>query len=515
MLSSTPNPLQNLLHIGLTSTPDKVALRFQHQVFSYRQLQDQIDRLALGLCALKIKKGDRIAMLLPNCPEAAMLILACYRIGAIAVPLNYRYKANEASYVLNHTAAMMLVFHVERRQIVENLKLDDALKYKYLVDSKTQESDYQAFSQLFDFPALDHVRATAPEDPALILYTSGSTGQPKGVVHSHQSVCHAIDISQRALGIATDDTVLIGKPISHAGGLQTQLMPTLKAGGEAILAMKPTPEQAVQIINQSSVTEYGLLASDLLDFIEYLELHSTPLPSLKNAIGSGDAVPLDLHHRFKALLGWEVLEGCGMTEVGCYYAMNPKNGQRKWGSMGLPCPDTEVEIINDSGHLCQNHEIGEFRVKSPSATLGYWQDPEQTRQLFLSGWLLTGDLGYCDEDGYLWFVSRKKLLIVRRGSNISPIEIESILDEHPAIHASVVVGITDSTDGEVPVAIIALLEPQKSLAEETLNAFLSASLADYKIPAHYLFVHDLPRNSTGKYDRSHLKTLAETEFGST
>jgi long-chain acyl-CoA synthetase len=285
-------------------------------------------------------------------------------------------------------------------------------------------------------------------------------------------------------------------------------MPGLLAGARNILTMKPTPATAVSTINAESVTEYGLLASDLLDFVEYLEENPNPLPTLKNSIGSGDAVPVDLHHRFRALLGWEVMEGAGMTEIAGYYAVNPRFGKRRWGSLGLPSPETELRIITADGEDCPSGETGEIVIRTLSATTGYWQDEQATTDLFRGEWLHTGDLGHFDDEGYVWFVGRKKLMIVRRGSNIAPAEVESIIDEHPLVHASVVVGVPDPRNGQVPVACVALLGKQDDSTEDSIRAFVTDHLAHYKHPVYYLFLDELPRTSTGKFDRHQLQALA-------
>ena len=214
-------------------------------------------------------------------------------------------------------------------------------------------------------------------------------------------------------------------------------MPTLLAGGETVLAVKPSPAEAVSLILQHSVTQYAMLASDLLDFIEYLESCPADLPTLQNCMGSGDSVPTELHHRFKQLFGWEVMEGCGLTEVSTYYAVNPRYGQRKWGSLGLPSPDTRIKILGKQGEFLPVGEVGEIVIQTPSATSGYLDDPEATQELFHDGWLHTGDLGYIDSQQYVWFAGRKKLIIVRRGSNIAPVEVENLIDTHPHVHASV------------------------------------------------------------------------------
>lgn len=455
-----------------------------------------------------IGKGDRVAWFLPNSLEAVLTTLACYEIGAISLPLNYRYTAQEARYVIDYVDARVLIFHSERQGAVKTLLETGSAIDTIVVDAASNQDDHLPFDALLQGDPLAERVSAADDDPALILFTSGSTGRPKGVVHSHGSAFAGIDISRRIFDFDQSDVVLVGKPISHAGGLQTQLMATLLAGGEAVLAMKPSPPEAASLISEYSVTQYALLASDLLDFIEFLEGHPTKLTSLKNSIGSGDAVPHDLHHRFRDLFGWEVMEGCGMTEIGGYYAANPRYGERKWGSMGPAAPDTKIRIAHEDGSDVPDGEVGEILVETPSATTDYWNNDAATAELFRDGWLHSGDLARRDEDGYLWFVGRKKLMIVRRGSNISPVEVEDVLDEHPKVHASVVVGIPDRADGHVPVACVAPLTADDPPTEQELQTFVAGQIAEYKQPVRYMILPELPRNSTGKFDRHRLEEMA-------
>lgn len=497
--------LQNLLHDALTSVPEKTAIRTKEQELSYRQLDDLIGQVAAGLSSQGIKPGDRVSWFLPNGMEAVLTTLACYRIGAVSVPLNYRYLAEEAAFVMNHIDASLLIFHEEHADVVTQMADMISEVPKFMVGDDRPGTD--SFQTLMSNGSMD-VSNVEADHPALILFTSGSTGKPKGVVHSHASAFHGIDISRQIFEMNTEDRVLVGKPISHAGGLETQLMPTLLARGEAYLVMKPTPAQAVSVIQERAITQYAMLASDLLDFIEYLEKHRTELPTLQNSIGSGDAIPTDLHQRFRDLFGWEVMEACGMTEIGGYYAANPRHGKRKWGSLGVTVPDTQLRIVDDHGVDSPAGEAGEILVQTPSATIGYWQNADATAELFRDGWLHTGDLGYRDDDDYIWFVGRKKLMIVRRGSNIAPAEIENVIDRHPAVHASVVVGIPDNRDGQVPLAWISLLPDERPPSEDELREFVASHLAAYKNPTQFLFLDELPRNSTGKFDRQKLSRLA-------
>ncbi|MBA2113712.1 class I adenylate-forming enzyme family protein [Bremerella alba] len=502
--------LQQLLSTALHNSPGKKALRSGERVFTYEKLDHEIRMVAAGLCELGIVQGDRVAWLLPNGHEAVLMTLACYRVGAIAVPLNYRYVTEDIADVVARTEASLLVYAAERTDVVRPVV--QSQRIASVVASGPAEEG-RLFASLLSAGSLDEEASVAAEDPALILFTSGSTGHPKGVVHSHEGAFSAIDQSRRLFDFTPADIVLVGKSISHAGGLQTQMLPALLAGGEVILESKPTPAQAVEMIAQHGVTEYGMLASDLLDFIEYLEENRTALPTLNNAIGSGDSVPADLHHRFCDLLDWEVMEGAGMTEVGSYYSANPRYGNRKWGSLGVPTPGTQLRIVGDDGADCEVGQHGEIVVRMNSATIGYWNDPDATQELFRDGWLHTGDLAYEDADGYVWFVGRKKLMIVRRGSNIAPAEVENVLDEHPAVHASIVVGVSDVHDGQVPVACVALLNDHEDSTEQAIGQFVRQHLAAYKNPVHYLFFKQLPRTGTGKFNRHQLQELAERQFG--
>ena len=499
--------LQRLLEHSVAKYPDKVGLRYGSRGICFHELDLLSRQLAGGLLKEGIQSGDRVALFVPNCPEAVTAYFACYMIGAVAVPLNYRYSSEEALSIIHRIQAKILIFHQERQQIVDSFREKIPHCSTFIIGPSHSSSSYQSISGLYSSRPLGQLHAAPPDHPALILFTSGSTGDPKGVVHSHHSAFAAIDISRKIFYFTSEDIVLVGKPISHAGGLQTQLMPTLFMGGEVVLVSKPSPAEAVAIIQKQSITQYAMLASDLLDFIEYMEAHPIALPTLQNCLGSGDSVPTDLHQRFKTIFGWEVMEGCGLTEVNTYYTVNPRMGKRKWGSLGLACPETTLCIMDEARQVLPTGKVGEIAIRTPSATIGYLDDPTGTQSLFHDGWLLTGDLGYVDEEEYVWFVGRKKLIIVRRGSNISPIEVENLIDEHPDVHASVVVGVPDKQDGQVPIAWVVPISSTQPLSEHDLRKYLEPRLAEYKTPVRFFFLQALPLTSTGKYDRHHLEEL--------
>ncbi len=508
--------LQGMLSHSVRHFPAETAIQTENTRVSYAELNLLVQKFAFGLRNEGIGPGDHVAWFLPNCLEAIVATLACYQVGSVAVPLNYRYVFEEALDVVQRVGAKMLLFHADKTSMVRPL-FDRCPQISAIPIGSNGESVGDAirpFDSLLGQGVLQSPTDVETTHPAFVLFTSGSTGHPKGVVHSHAGAFAGIEISRQMFDFTHEDVVLVGKPISHAGGLQTQLMPSLLAGAKVVLAMKPTPSQAVALINTNAVTEYGMLASDLLDFVEYLEENDCPLPTLTNSIGSGDSVPPDLHERFKKLTGWEVMEGAGMTEVGGYYAANPRYGIRKWGSLGLPTPATEIRIVSTKGRDSPSGETGEIMVRSPSATIGYLDDEQATKELFRNGWLRTGDLGHLDDDGYVWFVGRRKLMIVRRGSNIAPSEVESIIDSHPTVHASVVVGLPDPRDGQVPVACVSLNCEQDDSSELSIRNYVAEHLAAYKNPVHYLFFNQLPRTSVGKFDRHRLQEEAASTLGS-
>lgn len=361
--------LQCLLDDALRRDPGRPALLAPGTPLSYGALQEASAVVAAGLWAQGIRPGERVAWRLPNGPEAVLLSLACYRIGAISVPINARLAAAEVRAMLVRIEPGGVVLPAEEAEQAV------APGYPLL-----------PWPALLSEPPIDPVGDLADDHPALILFTSGSTGRPKGVVHSHRGCLAAIDTCRQALDLNADDVLLVGKPLCHAGGLQTQLLPSLRAGAQVLLATRPAAATAAGLILEHGVTEFGLLASDLLDFVDHLEAHQLALPSLRRMIGSGDTVPLELQERFTKLFGWPVLEGCGITEVGGYYAMHPIHGERKPGSIGLPTPGTELRVVPESGITeVEAGEVGEIAVRTASATIGYWNDPAASRALFREG----------------------------------------------------------------------------------------------------------------------------------
>jgi acyl-CoA synthetase (AMP-forming)/AMP-acid ligase II len=270
----------------------------------------------------------------------------------------------------------------------------------------------------------------------------------------------------------------------------------------------PTPNQVVDAIARRGVTRVQMLPATLEDLVEYLEAHpGQDLASWRCCTAGGDVVPLELHQRFRQVAGFDVCELFGMTEVlSCI--TNPPFGVKKAGSVGKPVPQTAVRLVDDHDRDVPPGRTGELLVQTPAMMVGYWNDPAATAEALRGGWMHTGDLARCDDDGYYWFVSRKKEIIIRGGSNISPLEVEEVLDEHPAVHLSCVIGLPDPHLGEIVAAYVALRD---GLAEaptaDELRRFVAGRLAAYKVPERITVLRELPLNSTGKVDRKKLHAL--------
>jgi len=487
--------------------PEKIAIRADSGDITYANLLSLVGRVASALKASGIDRMDRVGWLLPNRLEAVACTCACYYLGAVSVPINVRYASEEVAYMVSKVQAKLLFVEASKLDVLQILPAQMQIVSVGLKTAVHHRS-WEEFLRASGPASLQPVDS---RHPALILFTSGSTGRPKGVLHSHASCWAAINTSAEMIQLDEDEVVLVGKAITHAGGLQTQLLPTLQVGGTVVLAMVPPPARAVELIQRFDATVYAMLASSLLDFVGHLETTRQNLPSLKKVIGSGDSVPLQVQTRFRNLFGFPVLEGCGITEIGGYFAMQPI-GKERLGSIGLATNGTEVRFVDEEGHDVPLNSPGEVLLKTPSAAIGYWDDPAASSSLFEEGWLRTGDIAREDEDGYLWFVGRRKLIIVRRGSNIAPAAVERVLATHPEVHSSVVVGVPDELDGQVPVAWLVPKTASCPPTVTSLKEHMSERLAAFEVPVNYWLLEDMPLNSVGKFDRAKLQQAAKEKY---
>jgi long-chain acyl-CoA synthetase len=481
--------LDDLLHRHAARQPAKTAVRTAERSIAYGELDRSVDCLAGLLLARGMHRGDRVAVHWSNSIETVQLLLAVFRAGLVAVPINARLKPLEIAYIFEHSEARLCFSEPALAPLAEQAR---------------RGGRPEVVSEL---PALRTLSAPLPEidpgKPALILYTSGTTARPKGVTHTHYTLFESARLWARGL-VGPDDTVLSITQMAHASGLNAVLLPGLQQGATVTLLRTFDAGEALDMIERFRCT-YTLALPAMLQFlVEEQARRPRDVSSLRKVLAGGDTVPAALQRRFRELFDGDVCEGYAMTES-LPLTMNP-GGDNRTGSIGPAAPGVSIRLLGPHGRDAGPGEAGEIVVRSPANCASYWNDPAATAKLFEGGWLHTGDLATRDGDGYFWFKGRLKQIIIRGGSNISPQEVEEALYQHPAVLEAGVVGAPDPAYGEVPAAFVAL-RAGHSVTEEQLRAHARGLLADLKVPERIFFIEALPKGLTGKVDRRYLRDL--------
>jgi long-chain acyl-CoA synthetase len=492
-------------------TPEAVALRVDDIVCTYAELVEGVRRVAGGLRGAGVAAGDRVAMFLPNCAELVDLYFACWMLDAVAVPLNHRYLEREVRFALEHSGAVALITHPELVERIDGIPYDEVgISARFIVGDA--RGGWRAFAELGDAEPVVESRVDSGGDrpvDALVLYTSGTTGNPKGVVWMQHGL-HALGDSMRAeYGHDSETVQLLPTPISHVGGLSNVVAGVI-GGSTTVLGASADPVDVLPAIAATGPSLMQLLPTGLDDFVEAGGHEHHDLSSLRAVLVGGDKVPLDVHRRFADLLGFEVTEGIGMTECS-HYASNPPYGEKRLGSVGRAVAGHEVRVVDERGDDVPVGKTGEIVVRSTAMFDRYWENDEATKETLRDGWLHTGDLGRNDADGWLWFMGRKKQIIIRAGSNIVPEEVEEVLYQHPAVALACVVGAPDERLGQRVEAYVEL-ERGESVSEDALRSFVGDRLAAYKVPERIVFLDALPRTGTGKLDRHRLEQQIATDL---
>jgi long-chain acyl-CoA synthetase len=485
--------------------PDKQALIVGERSWTYQQFDEITDRIGASLLRRGIRPGDRVALHFPNGPEIVFGYYACFKIGAVAVPLNIRLKGPEIEYILKHSGARLVIGESDLVSEIAGARADLTTVEEYvLAGDASAFPGARPFADLLQRPATGVTFPTVDDDAvAVILYTSGTTARPKGVTHTHATLGHQAASMVECGDVRPEDTLAIATPLCHASGFTCHLLPAMHVGATALIIPRPDLEQVLRALARHRATWFLGLPVLCNNLVHSPGAASYDLSALRVVLAGGDGVSPELQRRFHESFGVEIAEVWGMTEIvpGC---VNPISGRYKVGSIGLPAPGVRVRLVNDAGRDVLPGEVGEILVKSDGVTIGYWEDPESTAAALQVGWLRTGDLARQDEDGYYWFVGRKKQIIIRGGSNISPLEVEEAISQHLAVKEAGVIGVPDATWGEIVQAYVALKEGEQA-SETELQWFLRDRIAAYKIPEAIHFLPELPKGLTGKIDRRALR----------
>ena len=458
-----------------------------------------------------IKPGDKVGICMQNCTEWVVIYVALSAYGVTVVPFNSWWKKEELSYGVEHSEVKLIFSDTKRYETLKDLNIEIIVNEP--IDNK------QTFNEIVSGTSTEWPEANATEeDISVLLYTSGSTGLPKGVMLTHLAIINSL-FSFYTLGelrkIVHNETlldvenasVLINVPLFHVTGLVTQFLLSMLAKRKLIIMYKWEAKYALDLIKEHKVTNLSGVPTQSWDLLNHPDIDNYDLSSLIDIGAGGAARPEDqvfnLHDKFNIPMtfAWGMTETAALGTIlrGDDYLKRPN-------SAGLIVPNiTEIAVMDDSNNFLDTDEIGEIVFKSPSNTIGYLKNEEETKKTIVNGWLKTGDLGYVDDDGYLFIVDRKKALIIRGGENISCLEVENVLDKHPDIMESCVCGIDDDKFGEI---VGAYIYTNKELTKEDLKIFMSDKLANYKVPEVIIFTAEpLPRIASEKTDRVTIKQL--------
>ena len=499
--------LSDLIARNAAFSPHKPALIFEGEVLGYRAFHDRIATTAKVLKSeFGVSRGDRVAILSLNRPDYLVLLYACARLGAMLVPLNWRLAAAEQMFILSDAAVKVLLLEQAFAEILP--ALEAALPDAHVVGLDFTPSQGVAFDALLARATGDsrnpHVDLSCP---LLIVYTSGTTGRPKGAVLRQEALLWNGMMSQHMHGLNSEDHVLTVLPFFHVGGLNIQTTPALQHGATVTILPRFTPDAALAAIIRDRPTLTVLVPATIQAITDHPDWAATDLSSLKAVSTGSQIVPPHLIEQFVSR-GVPVLQVYGSTET-CPIAVYTRLGGdlSRTGSTGLPGLCCEAVVIDDKGVELPPDTPGEIAVRGPNVFFEYWRNEAATRETLREGWFRTGDIGRRDADGYFFVHDRKKNMIISGGENIYPAEVERVLLEHPDVADCGVIGRPDPRWDEVPVAYVIPRAGCRADAE-ALKAHLLTQLARFKVPREFVFVEDLPRTALGKVQHFKLKDIA-------
>ena len=476
---------------GAERDADRVALRLGDDTISYGRLDEDSSRVAGLLRDHGVKPGDRVGIMLPNVPEFALVYYGVLRAGAIVVPMNPLLKAREVDYYLRDSDARLMfagpAFAAEARAGAER-----AGSTAVVVDPA-------------EFPGV--LAGTTPaggivdragDDTAVILYTSGTTGRPKGAELTHGSLDRNAEITRTdLLALGPDDVIFGGLPLFHAFGQTCTLNTAIAAGAALSLLPRFDAGRALRILAEHHVTIFAGVPTMYSALLHHPHRDDYDLSHLRLSFSGGAAMPVEVLRAFEAAFGCVVLEGYGLSETSPVASFNHPGRERKAGSIGTPIDGVQMRVVDDAGQEVPAGEAGEIAIRGHNVMKGYWGRPDATAATIRDGWFHTGDIGRVDEDGYFSIVDRKKDLIIRGGYNVYPREIEEVMHEHPAVAEVAVIGLPHPELGEEVGAAVALRPGATATAEE-LRDHIKSQVAAYKYPRRVWIVDALPKNATGK-----------------
>jgi long-chain acyl-CoA synthetase len=500
-----------MLRESARRAPAKTAVILGDATLSYAQLDELSDRVAASLDAAGLAPGDRVGLQLPNIPQFVIAYFGILKAGGVVVPMNVLLKAPEIAFQLENSGARTLITY--GGFVDEAAKAAEAAAVTSLYVVGAGPGAAQATQAGAPFEALlagdapgPQLAARGPADPAVIIYTSGTTGTPKGAVLSHIGLYMNADIPGRLFEFAEDDVAIVALPLFHVFALSSIMNTCVLLGGTMTLVPRFDPGAVLQLMQRDRVTVFMGVPTMYIALLQAVDAGDYDLASLRVAVSGGAPIPAEVIDAFESRFGVPILEGYGLSESSSTATFNISVTERKVYSVGKPIWGTSLQIWDDQSRPLPPgaDHVGEVVLRGMNIMTGYYDNPEATAKAFAGGWFHTGDLGYLDEDGFLFIVDRIKDLIIRGGYNVYPREVEEVLYAHPAVAEAAVIGVPDPMMGEEVRAIVAV-KPGQSVTEAELIQFVKERAAAYKYPRVIEFRDSLPKGATGKILKKELR----------
>jgi long-chain acyl-CoA synthetase len=483
---------------------EKTALFWGDRVYAYSEIWSQtlfvsgILRQQFG-----VKPGDRVGIWLKNCPEFIPALFGILHTGAVVVPINNFLKPDEVNFILADAGVNVIMTGAELTAHFQTLKAArPSLKLlnveKVLASFPVPPGNVKIETEILKNPN------RVESDLAVLIYTSGTTGRPKGAMLSHGNLLHNVNSCSIVLHTVEEDRFAVLLPLFHSYMLTVGTLLPFLVGGSVVLIKSLHP---VRNVIQEIFTRQATILPAIPQFYRGMVNADIPMPLPLRVCLSGSApLPVQVLKDFEKKFGIPLIEGYGLSEASPVVSKNPLDRTRKPGSVGLPVPNVEMSVQDDTGRMLGPKEIGELCVRGGNVMMGYWNQPEESARAFRNGWLLTGDIGCRDEEGYYYITDRKKDMLLVNGNNVYPREIEDVIYQFPNVKEAAVIGQPDARRGEQPVAFV-VPEEGKTVDEQALLKFVRGKLADFKVPKRVIFSATLPRNAAGKILKTELRKL--------
>jgi long-chain acyl-CoA synthetase len=486
----TANLAENL-EASARRDPERTAVKLDDFRLSYAALDDASARTASLLRERGVRAGDRVGLMLPNVPHFAIAYYGVLRAGATVVPMNVLLKRREVEFLLADSGAkLLLAWH----GFAEEAQLGAAdAEVECMIVAPAE------FGELLAGVApLPDIAERRPADTAVILYTSGTTGAPKGAELTHANLGRNAEVATRLFDLDADSMTLGSLPLFHSFGQTCALNASVLAGAGVTLLPRFDPDRALEIVERDEVSVFMGVPTMYNALLNHPDRARFDVSSLRLCVSGGASLPMELLHAFEREFGCKILEGYGLSETSPIASFNHPDRERKPGSIGTPIKGVEMKLLDSAGDDVPLGEVGEIVIRGHNVMKGYWRKPEATAEaISAEGWFHSGDLARMDEDGYFFIVDRKKDLIIRGGYNVYPREIEEVLFSHPGVREAAVVGVPHDELGEEVGAAVAL-QPDADVTEDELRDFVKGQIAAYKYPRLVWFVDELPKTATGK-----------------